>query len=736
MVKKRGKKGGEAEDEKLERLLQQIRRKFCGEAKVLRPNDAAAAAIGRELGRLVPLLLSGDTGEILDMLQTEIRTLHLSIPHAFFHSVACEILVAAADETGDGSSAFDFLPEWVLTLEDSYFVQSRQDSVKEHVFQACLRAFALHLVYSCKHVSKLVLQTWKRFQRRTTHWQSVTVLTQFLSPLLAVTLLNPSCTEKERTLSTLQRLVWNQCWNVWSTRDRSLYLQWMLAAYDVMTLTSCCDLEILEDFVQHWTELASGVQTDSNNLLAAIRTAFLTQHVPRFLHVSNGTISSGVIDAFSDLMCETQATTVIGRFRLTSHALVTSVVSERLAVFQLISAGTTGSNLADVCQIRLLLALVSVLLHDPDCRPDAIQLRTILRTRGDGPQRDDTTPSLLKLLGCQTGDAASSLMSLVTSIQTFTGANFSARQQLALMLFGVLLLDEVDGKQGLRFLRLLLASYPHLAITLLPIVMERIHQASNEERGDVLMTYLEFMCESLSSDSHCAQEIWNLVGDEWMQPYTSPLTLRIALVRLFPQLVQGNKRLYRRVIEVIGVCLGGNEIGLRLAAAASIAEMAKEDNIRDVSDVVGWVQKLLTEDVRSSPVHALLVHHAVLSLHYLVLAEELDFNVVIKVLNKKLCSIADHAALMQQPLVVIEALMLLLGDGEIGENNINEDEGAGQFALVQISPQISDSVRALIATGLAARELSHDDDETSYQAILRIRRNVCTSLSRYSFRAL
>jgi hypothetical protein len=63
-------------------------------------------------------------------------------------------------------------------------------------------------------------------------------------------------------------------------------------------------------------------------------------------------------------------------------------------------------------------------------------------------------------------------------------------------------------------------------------------------------------------------------------------------------------------------------------------ELAKNDSIQHDADVIGWIQILLTEE-RSSPMHSLAVHYAVLSLHHLVVAEELDFEVVIKVLNNR-----------------------------------------------------------------------------------------------------
>lgn len=213
---------------------------------------------------------------------------------------------------------------------------------------------------------------------------------------------------------------------------------------------------------------------------------------------------------------------------------------------------------------------------------------------------------------------------------------------------GVDALNPVYDK-AFEFLNCLLSTYAQLGTTLLTVVMDRIQQASYSQDGKSLMRYMEFMCTSLVGNSHCAQEIWNTVGIEWLQHPHSPLTIRIALIRLFPAMVAGNKRLYRRVIEEVGVCLGSHEITIRLSAAATIADLAQQDDVRDVSDIIGWIQGLLTVD-HDSPMHSLLVHYAVLSLHYLIVSGELDFNVVIKVLNKKLCSISDHGAIMKQPL--------------------------------------------------------------------------------------
>lgn len=561
------------------------------------------------------------------------------------------------------------------------------------------------------------------------------------------------------------------------------------------------DVDLIEQMWFDWIEWATAAMvSDGNNnigssTISSSRSLPLQQkeqqwkirmlqqvlhwYLPRLLATTTTNFSwsnySTVVDAVTDLFssCATQQQPHLSGpacLGWVTQILTTVSSQERLAVLHLLwqccrTASTTAvvgisANLPmNHVTHSLLLTASSILPHmDPDYPDVAVSLLQSLRSPNPSTDAANHMPSsacrndLLELFGpcadqIDNEDKHLRLLQMVAGIRSFSGTKFSVRQQTAALLFGVVWMIDVEEDRrttalftdddGFNFLRTLLITYPHLAVSLLSVILEKIDNAGQNQDGAALMRYLEFLCGSLVANSHCAKEVWNLVGVQWMKPH-APLTLRITLMRLFPKLVAGNKRMYRRVMDCVGICLAGQEVEMRLAAAATLADLAADDNIRDVSDVIAWIQTLLTVEQTDFPIHTLLVHYALLSLHHLVVAEELDFDVVIKVLNKKLCSVTDHAAILKQPLVVIEALVLLLGDGECGgkddgdEGGNDEDNGDGQGF---VSPQVSSAVDALLHIGKAIRELPCED-AISDHAIIRIRKKVFDSLSKYSFDAL
>jgi hypothetical protein len=114
-----------------------------------------------------------------------------------------------------------------------------------------------------------------------------------------------------------------------------------------------------------------------------------------------------------------------------------------------------------------------------------------------------------------------------------------------------------------------------------------------------MLRQIDFLCDALVKDTQCAREIWNLLGVELMKP-TTPSVIRASIIRVFPKLCMANKRLYKRAIEALGNNLAQSDnLEIRLAVAATIADLAREDRIRDVTDVIGfdqyrrWISKSL-----------------------------------------------------------------------------------------------------------------------------------------------
>ena len=124
------------------------------------------------------------------------------------------------------------------------------------------------------------------------------------------------------------------------------------------------------------------------------------------------------------------------------------------------------------------------------------------------------------------------------------------------------------------------------------------------------------------------------------------------------------------------------------------------------------------------------------------MAQELDFHLVLVVLNKRLCNVHDRSEVLKLPLIVLESLSLLLGDGECEDDSDDEQqENDPSKGISTLSVQVTRSVETLIEIGLS-QELrpSYDSgvvaDELEWGVLRRCRRNIFESLSRYSFEAL
>lgn len=341
-----------------------------------------------------------------------------------------------------------------------------------------------------------------------------------------------------------------------------------------------------------------------------------------------------------------------------------------------------------------------------------------------------------------------------------THGSLSETQQVASLLLGTVVWER-DETVGAKILSNLLEFYPHLAVSLLPVVLDRIHAASLVGDGPSLLRCLEFMSRFLVRDAACAVEVWNVLT-QMLSPQL-PLAVRVTAIRLLPAVVQSNSRLYRRVLDVLGAALASRSDELRLAVAATLCDLAQHDAVADVSDVIGWIQSwLVVSDDRTSvqsPMRALLIHFGILTLHHLVVAGDLTFDVVVKVLNKRLLrsGVTDLEAVLALPAVVQEALVLLLGDGECGSGSSSEEESESAEdddddeeeegsssesgnpkkappSIAAVSPQVSSSVRALIRLG---SELHEQQERQPWDATqVRIVQNLYGALAGYSLDAL
>jgi len=189
-----------------------------------------------------------------------------------------------------------------------------------------------------------------------------------------------------------------------------------------------------------------------------------------------------------------------------------------------------------------------------------------------------------------------------------------------------------------------------------------------------------------------------------------------------------------------------SDFEIRLAIAASTADLARGNFIRDPTDVISWLQDFITDTgwVRSiSTLHRhqmehtkeTMAYYSILALNSFVVSGELDFKLVLVVLGKKLCNIHNMDEVSRLPLLVLESLILLLGAGESEEDSSDEDDN--RLKIVGVSLQTSRSVETLV--NLWSHECLRPEliaDPTRKAIIFRCRRNILTSLTNYSLEAL
>ena len=416
-------------------------------------------------------------------------------------------------------------------------------------------------------------------------------------------------------------------------------------------------------------------------------------------------------------------------FRLGSLALSTPIKHDICGLLTLLVEFPRPNG--DLVQ-GLLHTLSCIFAQDDTCKDLARRMYTLVASSGsDQVKEDSELTSMVQLF--QANCHEDKLLSVMTaSLEHIDPLQVSAVHQNAAVLLGYSLLFHirVDHELVYSYLKALLQQFPHLGITLLPVLLQSIQTASNEKDGATLLHQLRFLCDAVAKDPHCAQEVWNLVGVTMVQR-DSPTPVRAAAIRMYPRLCASNKRLYRRIIDTLGSFVDSKEPEIRLSVAATLDDLARDDRIRDVSDVIGWVQTYLSDEM------AYVMYYAVSCLHRLTVAQELDFDLVIKVLNKRLCPVGDVQEVLKLPGNVIEALVLLLGDGECDSGTDDDEEKIASTTqdLLGVSPQVSGAVRTLIDLSLLPIE-STTQVAFTRDMVSHIRLNIYRSLSSYSLFAL
>ena len=155
--------------------------------------------------------------------------------------------------------------------------------------------------------------------------------------------------------------------------------------------------------------------------------------------------------------------------------------------------------------------------------------------------------------------------------------------------------------------------------------------------------------------------------------------------------------------------------------------MANLDLLRDVEQIVGWVQNRLTDEEPA------VVYYALETLRYLVVNEELEFDLVVRVLEKRLdVDLSDPRVVLGLDKLMLESLFALMGEGGLEEEDSDEedsnDEGMGGPA---VSPQSVKAVNLLVDLALSPELAINEVNMTTDASNARLQRSIYGALSSY-----
>lgn len=277
--------------------------------------------------------------------------------------------------------------------------------------------------------------------------------------------------------------------------------------------------------------------------------------------------------------------------------------------------------------------------------------------------------------------------------------------------------------RALEFLASFLECYPRSASRVLPSVFDTVRKSSQSSPlPQILSNSVNFIAsKQIVSDPHGAHLAWS-----YLSPLTNdgvPSATRASMIRILPQMCLNNKKLFRRIREVIGKSMVSTDPIVRIAATASLSDMAELDLLRDVEGIVSWIQGRLNDE------ESTVTYFALSALRYLVQNEELDFDLVVRVLEKRLAiDLGTVEDFLGWDVLTLESLVELLGEGGLEDDEDSQDEDEDEEGGPEPTVKTVKAVSLLIE--LALKITSHDHYDFSTQS--RILSKIYQSLSNYS----
>jgi len=437
------------------------------------------------------------------------------------------------------------------------------------------------------------------------------------SSIMAASVLNHSTPLVERTivLDTIIRVTWSFCRK---NKLQSDNLLWHFEA--IVFFIESSDSEnnfLIHSMAHNWILQLMDMLATMDGDLTSCFSIIIETVLPRFFFGHRSALSLRPILASALQIAGKCKVSNITIFQVMAMALSTPNQSISVGLLEIIDILLERSpTMSNRLKAAIPSMFTTVWEHFPKLASKfRVPFAQISERKDDSSYLEiklEDNDEFLHLLGKRVSEVDASKTSVIT-------------QNCLLILANTSLFDD-NNHVVKAFIKALLHKFPHLGISMLPALLLSIRESI--KHANLALNRLNFLCEVVVHDPNCAQEVWNLMGLSLVNK-DKPLSLRLAAIRTYPLLCSNNRRLYRRIIDSLGNLVSERQPEIRLAVATVITQLAKDDQIRDVSDVIGWVQSYLLDEIPP------IVHLAILSLHYMILNGELDFDVVIKVVGKK-----------------------------------------------------------------------------------------------------
>ena len=283
-------------------------------------------------------------------------------------------------------------------------------------------------------------------------------------------------------------------------------------------------------------------------------------------------------------------------------------------------------------------------------------------------------------------------------------------KQLTLLICLSNLLDGDIRTPSISFIQSVIGDDPQLCVRIVPVLFALINKFSIS-KPLVVIDLLSFLCNVAPRNKTTMKQVWNAI-DKFASS-KSPDNVRSTSLLLCSTLLRENRRLFRKVSDLLLSHVSDPCEEVRIAVVGTIANICEEYPDMAVSEFVGALQYFLHDE------SALVKAMSLRSLHFLCINDTMDFGLLVRALGKRLTFSFDQKGILQQDQLIAREIITILGDGEFDGSVDSDVSDSGPL----VNQQIQQAVGILL--GIATEILSQNQVNDVLLDILK-------NLSRYN----